>query len=157
MIQNIGVLLITSKFKALNDAKQPHYDIWNKALHYFCKVNPLTIGSNTKQYHPRGANPPIWTRNDTKYWCFVNNSSIQTFWLDKTAKRTLLKWIMTVSLQNRLPNSREHPCLWPPWGVKFNYFDQKWPEIDLFLLITLKYEALNDTKQPYYDIYNKAL
>ena len=64
---------------------------------------------------------------------------------------------MTVSLQNRLPNSREHPCLWPPWGVKFNYFDQKWPEIDLFLLITLKYEALNDTKQPHYDIYNNVL
>ena len=90
MTRNIRFLLITSKYKAVNDTKQPHYDIYNNVLHYFFyffKYLSLAIGNNTKQYHPRGSNTPIWTRNDTKYRCFVNNSSIQSFWLDNKSHK----------------------------------------------------------------------
>ena len=86
--QNIGVLLITITFTPLNDTKQLHYGIYIKALLYFFKINPQTIGSSSLYDHHKGSNGHILTRKHQKYNHFVNNSSIWTYWLYKTTTKS---------------------------------------------------------------------
>ena len=49
--------------------------------------------------HHRGSNGHILSQKDPKYNHFVNNSSIWTFWLYKTATETHKKWSMVKLLK----------------------------------------------------------
>jgi hypothetical protein len=77
----ITLFILTSK------TRKKH--IYDEALSYFFKTNYQTVGCNPIYGHPGGSNTQISTKNDPKYWYYVNNfPNLDTLILQNSHKNT---------------------------------------------------------------------
>jgi hypothetical protein len=92
---------------------------------------------------PRGVKFVYFDQKWPKYWRFTNSIHVFTIKWCKAATFWHLKQIIIQFIQNESPNNREYLSLWPPQGVKYQYFDCEWPQILAFccLLFNLNHLA----------------